>query len=147
MRSVVGVTPWTCGCQAVSAVASSSLATVASEEVQQCIAARLAVRRTRCAHFIFCFFLVCLVHSVAARCSWVGLLCCFYLSQPYPRKALESTHTARCKLPIRVAKLLHADPALVAPAVTAFYARDSLDNTVRCSTSGLRCPVLRLPDC
>lgn len=48
----------------------------------------------------------------------------------YPQKAAESVHWARCFLPLQVAQLLHQLPAIVAPAVRAFYYRDFDDGKV-----------------
>ena len=49
----------------------------------------------------------------------------------YPQRALDSTHTVRCIVPEPVAVALARDPALVAPAVAAFYTRDADDVSVR----------------
>ena len=45
----------------------------------------------------------------------------------FPGAAAESVHVAACVLPVGAARVLQADPALVAPAVAAFYSRDPSD--------------------
>lgn len=45
----------------------------------------------------------------------------------YPAQARLNRHTARATLPAAAAAVLAAEPALAAPAVAAFYARDVQD--------------------
>ncbi len=42
----------------------------------------------------------------------------------YPKKARESLHHSRCIVPESIAKILHRDPQLIAPAVNSFFYRD-----------------------
>lgn len=42
----------------------------------------------------------------------------------YPKKARESLHRSRCIVPESIAKILHKDPQLIAPAVNSFFYRD-----------------------
>ncbi len=43
----------------------------------------------------------------------------------YPERAKRNMHHANCRIPARLAHVLHEEPQLVAPAVEAFYARDA----------------------
>ncbi|XP_070581124.1 protein ecdysoneless homolog [Ptychodera flava] len=45
----------------------------------------------------------------------------------YPGKIQEYFHHSNCYIPANVATVLHEKPALISPAVQAFYSRDALD--------------------
>ncbi|TPX55096.1 hypothetical protein PhCBS80983_g05595 [Powellomyces hirtus] len=44
----------------------------------------------------------------------------------YPGAAAKNMHNAKCYIPHKIAHILHHEPALVAPAVEAFYTRDPI---------------------
>ncbi|KAI5288756.1 hypothetical protein KEM54_004905 [Ascosphaera aggregata] len=50
----------------------------------------------------------------------------FYRLRNYPKQISQNMHTARIRLPRRIAWLLHIKPAFISPAVEAFYLRDPI---------------------
>lgn len=50
----------------------------------------------------------------------------FHRLQKYPQHILDSLHHAAVHLPRKLAYILHQDPALVSPAIEAFYLRDPI---------------------
>ncbi|KAI5305979.1 hypothetical protein KEM56_002651, partial [Ascosphaera pollenicola] len=50
----------------------------------------------------------------------------FYRLRNYPKQISQNMHTARIRLPRKIAWLLHLKPAFISPAVEAFYLRDPI---------------------
>lgn len=50
----------------------------------------------------------------------------FFRLRHYPKQIADNMHTARIRVPRKVAFLLHLKPAYISPAVEAFYLRDPI---------------------
>ena len=57
----------------------------------------------------------------------ISLNLCIYGYYSFPDLMSEHTHYAHCYIPAAIAAVLDEKPALVAPAVRAFYFRDPID--------------------